>query len=328
MMKRRETLKIAACLTVFVLQAAAMILFSFGGCAASVHRTANSAEESPAVPSLDGEVLPGSDGFVPVQEDAAQSDGALECLYADAAREERLACAARPDAQYAQSSALLLPHYGNALGMCCDLLSSIEREAALIVLVGPNHSGTGDAIQVSGADWYWSTGRMDGDADAARTLAAAAETLTDAQIAEDWSVQTLIPYLCRYFPEARLVTVLLSRGADTQSLRALAEAVGLLAGQQELLLVGSVDFSHYLDPASARENDEKTCAWIEAGDIPAISALDNGYLDSPETAAVVLYYTQTLGQPLCRRDGLFERFWENGQEKAGSYYTFAAWQEP
>lgn len=199
-MKRRETLKIAACLTVFVLQAAAMILFSFGGCAASVHRTANSAEESPAVPSLDGEALPGSDGFVPVQEDAAQSDSALECLYADAAREERLACAARPDAQYAQSSALLLPHYGNALGMCCDLLSSIEREAALIVLVGPNHSGTGDAIQVSGADWYWSTGRMDGDADAARTLAAAAGTLTDAQIAEDWSVQTLIPYLCRYFP--------------------------------------------------------------------------------------------------------------------------------
>ena len=318
MRKRNKTLKIAACLIILLLQAAAMILFSFGGCAAS---ESTGAEPAGSIPDVS-----------PVPEDFSNQEGQarryLECLYADTAKEESFARAARPDTRYAQVSAVLLPHYGNALGMCCDLLSSIEREIDLLVLIGPNHAGAGDAVQISGADWYWSTGQMPGDPEAAQALADAAGTLTDTQIAQDWSVQTLIPYMRRYFPEARLVTVLLSRDADVQSLTLLAEAVQTLSSQQELLLAGSVDFSHYLDPASAKENDEKTCAWIETGDIPAILRLDNGYLDSPETVAAVLSYTQALGQTLRLCDGLFEQFWENGQEKAGSYYTFAAWQEP
>ena len=327
MKKKFSTIQIAACLFVLSIQAAAMVLFSCSGCTAGYGND----EQTTQADVLDRttveipDLLEDGPSFI---EEKLQAQAYLECLYADTAAEEAFAREAEPDAQYAQASALLLPHYGNALGMCCDLLASVEREVELIILAGPNHPGIGDAIQISGADWYWSTGQMSGALDAAKQLADVAGTLTDTQIAQDWSVQTLIPYLHRYFPDAKLVAVLLSRSAQADALAALAGAIETLSEQSAVLLVGSVDFSHYLDPVSAWENDQKTCAWIETGEITTLLTLDNGYLDSPETVAVVLQYTQAIGQTLKQCDGLFERFWENGQEKAGSYYTFAAWQEP
>lgn len=253
----------------------------------------------------------------------------LACIYADAALEQMHAQAAQSDEKYADTQAVIVPHYGNALSICCDLLASITRKIELVVILGPNHTGEGDAVQISCADWYWNAGEMSGDPAAAQILAdASGGTIRDDYIAEDWSVQTLIPYAARYFPDATLATVLLARGTNPQALTGLSEALTALSQDREMLVIGSADFSHYLSPYEAQTNDQLTCSLIEQGDTAQILPLDNGYVDSPETVVAVLYYAQAMGLAMEKCDGIFEVFSENGQQKAGSYYTFAAYQKP
>lgn len=304
---KRKFLKKAACLGIALAQAA-LFLPVFSAC------TAKPEGEEPREETAGVQT-----------QTAPRENTRLACLYADETREGSFARNAKPDAQSENAQAVLVPHYGNALYLACNALSGVSREVGLIVLIGPNHPGKGEDVQISGADWYWAQGQMEGDPDAAALLAdACAGTLTDTQIAEDWSVQTLIPYARRYFQSARIVTVLLRRGTDRAALQALADAVQALSGEEDVLLLASADFSHYLDPASAQKNDTETLALIEKEDYAAILTLDNGYIDSPETLVTAMLFAEGRGQKLIKLGGLFETFYENGVQKAGSYYAFAS----
>lgn len=309
---RKKTAKnriTAACLALLLGQAA-LFLPVFSGCAAGEPDAA--AEEIQDAAAEETQNTP------------REKRERLACLYADPMREEAFARQAEPDARCADACAVLLPHYGNALYLACNALSGIEREIDLVVLVGPNHSGHGDAVQISGADWYWETGGMTGDAETAKSIAGyTGAALTDQEIAQDWSVQTLVPYACRYFPSAQVVTVLLSRGADKASLSGLAQILAEIAQDREVLLIASADFSHYLTPAEAERCDARTIELIEAGETGALLTLDNGYIDSPETLVTAMLFARSRERKLIRLDGLFEIFWENGVQKAGSYYAFA-----
>lgn len=302
--KNAKNKMIAACLALLFGQAALFLPF-LCGCAAEE-------PENAAAETQD------------VQDAPQEKRERLACLYADPVREDVFARNAQADARCRDAQAVLLPHYANALYLACNALSGIEREIDLVVLIGPNHSGRGDALQVCGADWYWDTGNMAGDAQAADTIAAyAGGTLTSTEIAEDWSVQTLVPYAARYFPSAQVVTVLLSRGAEISVLSKLAKAVSVLGEDREVLLLASADFSHYLTPSDAQAHDARTMMLIEAGEESTLLTLDNGYIDSPETLVTAMLFAENQGQKLTKLDGLFETFYENGTQKAGSYYAFA-----
>lgn len=218
----------------------------------------------------------------------------------------------------------ILPHYAPAMYMAADLYSDVRTPPDTIVVAGPNHAAIGGPVQICGTGYVWPEGTMDGDEALASQLAAALGlTPDDTAAREDWSVSQHMPYLGRYFPDARVVSILLSRGADEASLAVIADLLAEIAGTRQLLVVGSADFSHYQDERTAHACDEETARAIESRDLPQLLRFGNEHADSPETIVLILRYAEALGLSLDARGGLFETFMENGAPMAGSYYAYA-----
>ena len=150
-------------------------------------------------------------------------------------------------------------------------------------------------------------------------MAAALGLETDASAAqEDWSASLLMPYLAHYFPDARVVTVLLSRGAGEAQVLALAGCLAETAGTRGLLVLGSADFSHYQDVETARDCDKETARAIEDGDRTRLLSLGNEYLDSPETVAVLLI--RVAAGARAKRGGRHVRDLYSGRAAHGGFY--------
>lgn len=244
-------------------------------------------------------------------------------------RFEGLIAGAEPLDADAELSAAIVPHYAPALDLACDILSGVSRAISTVVIVAPNHPGTGEALTVSSSDWYWEGGRAVGNKALAQELCeGTGGVVSFALDADEWSASTLIPYAAHYFPGADFVAVYLSRGAEVSALDALAERLAEKSEDGGLLVLGSADFSHYQDEPTARENDNITTSLIESGDTTALLRLGNAYIDSPETAAVIIKYAAALSQTLTKRDSVLTPYIENGRRLAGSFMSFAAAPRP
>lgn len=275
-------------------------------------------------------VIPEGSAGLPVSPEIPENPGAtadfrayLPCNYYDEALVRAQIDAASPSDAYQNIAGAVVPHYAPAMYMAADLLASVADAPETVVIIAPNHAGKGPAIQICGNGYYWKSGSLQGNPELAAQLAAALDVETDDSAAqEDWSASLLVPYLAHYFPETRVVTVLLTRGTGDTALRLLAGTLAGAAQQQSLLVLGSADFSHYQDEQTARACDAETARILSEGDTARLLTLSNAYLDSPETISVLLTYASLLEQEFCRADGLFETFLQDGRRIAGSYYSY------
>ena len=64
---------------------------------------------------------------------------------------------------------------------------------------------------------------------------------------------------------------------------------------KETVLVAPVDFSHYLRNKEAQEKDNITLEVLKNYDYRQLFALNNNYIDSPPSIAVLLMVMQKLG---------------------------------
>ena len=257
------------------------------------------------------------------QETSNDTRNYIACSYYDAKVVYAQITGAEPSSAYQYIAGAVVPHYAPAMYLASDILSSVVEAPDTVVIIAPNHEGTGAPIQICGNGYYWSSGSLAGNLTLADALASALLLETDESAArKDWSASLLVPYVAHYFPETSVVTVLLSRGAGDGPLRTLASALADAAQEQSLLILGSADFSHYQDEQTARKCDEESARIIEDGDITRLLTLGNEYLDSPETVAVLLLYASLIEQEFSAADGLLETFVQDGQRMAGSYYSY------
>lgn len=293
--------------------AAICLLLSSSSCAVRLSFRAEESPEQQKAPAVP-----------PVSKQADEYRDYIACSYYDAELVRAHIAAAEPDEAYQNIAGAVVPHYAPAMHMVSDLLSSVASAPDTVVVVAPNHAGKGGPVQICGNGYYWKSGKIAGDPALAGQMAAALGLETDASAAqEDWSASLLMPYLAHYFPDARVVTVLLSRGAGEAQVLALAGCLAETAGTRDLLVLGSADFSHYQDVETARDCDRETARAIEDGDRTRLLSLGNEYLDSPETVAVLLAYASLLERELSAADGMFETFIQDGRRMAGSYYAYA-----
>lgn len=224
--------------------------------------------------------------------------------------------------------AAVVPHYEPMLSRSASMLAAAkEEDYDTVVVIGPNHSGEGPQIIVSGDSWNTPDGLLEGNRELAQLLLANSriQAAEDRERTEaEWSVSVHMPYLREFFPEAKVVTVLLARGAKTSALQTLAQVLSQQAAEQKVLVLGSVDFSHYQTPDEAERRDVQTQVLIEEGDVEALRRLRGENLDSPETISVILYLKGDRELQLLEHP--FETYWENGTERAASYFLYAVTQ--
>lgn len=247
----------------------------------------------------------------------------IACTYYDEALVRAQTAAAEPSNDYQNIAGAVVPHYAPAMYMVSDILASVSSAPETVVIVAPNHAGKGAPVQISGSGYYWKSGTLAGDQELASRLTGTLRLDADDSAArEDWSASLLVPYIAHYFPDTRVVTVLLSRGAGGTQIQSLAKALAEAAKTQSLLVLGSADFSHYQDERTARACDEETARVIASGDVSRLLTLGNEYLDSPETVGVLLTYASLTERESSEADGLFETFIQDGRRMAGSYYAY------
>jgi AmmeMemoRadiSam system protein B len=173
------------------------------------------------------------------------------------------------------------------------------RPVRLVAIVGPNHRNAGGGmLTTAAAVWRMPDGGgVAADAAAVRALSAefGASVREDADaFGREHSVGVHAPFVRHFFPEARILPVILDSNTD----RATAERLGRWLAEylgDDGLAVFSIDFSHYLTEAQARTADTETRRLIEAGDLEAVSRLTNDNVDSPGSLIAAMVYARDVG---------------------------------
>lgn len=125
-----------------------------------------------------------------------------------------------------------------------------------VVIVHPNHSGSGPELSTDGHDlWETPLGciKVDSEFENSLDLAVSPEAQMD-----EHSAEVLVPYLQYFLGEGfRIVSVNMLVQNPANALL-VAEKVfrASMENRRELLFIASSDFSHFLDPVSGRALDD------------------------------------------------------------------------
>jgi len=183
---------------------------------------------------------------------------------------DRLAAGRRPPPS-PRAVALMVPHagyvYSGGVAASTYTAAGLSRR---VVLLGPNHTGAGEAIAVveRGA-WRTPLGEAPVDAALAAAILAAcraARADTEAHRREH-SLEVQIPFLQHLVTGLSVVPICVGTRRLEALLdlgRAVAEAVA--AAGDEVLIVLSSDMSHYQPAAVARRDDDRALARVLALD--------------------------------------------------------------
>lgn len=140
----------------------------------------------------------------------------------------------------------------------------------LVVLLGPNHRGTGrpGAVWPRGC-WVYPGGEIPVAESLAAALLAATEDLGPDRHAHanEHSLEVQLPFLHRRRPDLAIVPIVLG-SSEPGFCRAVGEALGRVLGAwtEPVLVVDSTDLNHY--------EDQATTVWKDRRAIDAILALE------------------------------------------------------
>ena len=227
----------------------------------------------------------------------------LKCNFYNGADFARSVAEARPYDAGGRPSAGVVPHHLAAAEMIAgffEMASGYEYDTVFVI--APDHAGDiADAV-VSFAGWDFN-GAVECDENLAKQIAGlnvgtgSRIAISDERMREDHSVSSLIPYISHYLPEAMVVPVLISRTMPLGSTFRLADGINKIIGETDksVLLVCSVDFSHFLNPSQARANDLVTERAMLERDYAAIYGFGNEYADCPAALIVFLKHLEANG---------------------------------
>lgn len=162
--------------------------------------------------------------------------------------------------------ALIVPHAGYVYsgpvaGSAYALLEPLRDTLRRVVLLGPSHRVSFSGLALSSAEAFETPlGAVALDPAAAERLAALPQVHTsDAAHAQEHSLEVQLPFLQEVLGEFSLVPI----SAGDASAEEVAEAIDLLWGGAETLVLVSSDLSHYCDYEVARRLDRETTRAIE-----------------------------------------------------------------
>lgn len=196
-----------------------------------------------------------------------------------------------------QAKVLIAPHHDLASRLIARLFSQVAGDQIKTVyIIGPNHKNSGAGkIITAPVTWRTDLGEVASDFNTVDLLRR--ERLADfdaKRITAEHSVNTLIPFVKNYFPRARVVPLILFHNLDPETAGRLADFIYGRA-DSETLIIGSLDFSHYLSSLAAEKNDKITEQAIKDFDYEKIFSLNDDFVDSPVTLATVMKIAGLLG---------------------------------
>ncbi len=168
--------------------------------------------------------------------------------------------------------AVVSPHAGyDYSGYVAARVFADAPKAETIILMGPNHYGTGPDISISDADaWETPLGVVKIDKELAKEISEESGAEFDsAAHKKEHSIEVQIPIMQAVFDEFRIVPISIKHYApDGGFLSACQElgraiAMAIKKSKKKVLIVASTDFTHYEPQKIAKHNDEAAMGQIE-----------------------------------------------------------------
>jgi AmmeMemoRadiSam system protein B len=221
----------------------------------------------------------------------------LDCLFYE--RELFLRAMAAPKPYDGGSGKLrggMLPHHLVASDMIAGFFSRAAKEPEpydAVLIVSPSHfpeNHEGDIVTAL-ADWATPFGDV-----------ACAEPLVDAllgvpgfsainspaAVEQDHGAAGLLPFVRYYLPDTPVACALLTNRLNRGELAAFRETVAGLCAESNVLLIASIDCSHYLAPEEAAARDAETAQAIAETDFDRILSFGDANIDSPQALTTLL----------------------------------------
>lgn len=180
---------------------------------------------------------------------------------------------------------IILPHHELAKEILNQSFQKLKENSnpKTIVIYGANHY-----FPIS--ETYTSTRQIRNDFKLVNLLA------NDARVEKDHSIQTLLPYIKEYFPEAKVIPILVS--TRYQSLEGLnSEVKNFLKafGGEKTLYIASVDFAHNLSLEEGLSKNKESIENITNFDYENILKYQDDHIDSPLAITSLLLTMENLG---------------------------------
>lgn len=190
----------------------------------------------------------------------------------------------------------IIPHHLLPGFIIADFFKRLSfQNPKTIILIGPNHYEKGNfKASISAYAWETPFGIVEPDVDIISELLGKNLVWVDEEVLPgDHSVSGSIPFIKYYLPEANVVPIILKGGFSQKDAEVLAENLKQLMNE-DVVVVAVVDFSHYLTSTEAKEKDEVTLKIMHNFDYSKLYTLNNDFLDSPPSIAVLLMLMQKI----------------------------------
>jgi AmmeMemoRadiSam system protein B len=186
----------------------------------------------------------------------------------------------------------VVPHHNLASPLIAEFFSRLATNRSDIktfIILGPNHSNVGASAVIScNVNWQVPAGAVSTNFEILNELDRGHYLAIDENhCVSDQAIQTLIPFIENYFPDAEIVPLLFSSKNDNEKVTLLAEEINRIS-DQSVFVVASLDFSHYLPLAVAEEKDSMTMGAIEDRDFEKIYSFNSDHVDSSYALAAFL----------------------------------------
>ncbi|EKD46751.1 MAG: hypothetical protein ACD_67C00081G0003 [uncultured bacterium] len=197
----------------------------------------------------------------------------------------------------------VVPHHMIGGNFIADVFSQ-AHDIDTVILIGPNHYEKGSSsIITADNDWVTAKGTVPVDSDFVRGSVADKIAVAQSEvIGNDHSVGNIIPFIAYYLPNAKVAPIILKRGVPKKDFEKLLQYIVKQQKTKSILIVGSVDFSHYLSAQELEKKDEQTIKAIEDKNYSLISSFHNDNMDSPATLNAVLETMDMLGGKMLWRN--------------------------
>lgn len=191
----------------------------------------------------------------------------------------------------------IVPHHLLAGDMIASFFKTLANsEPEVLILIGPNHKRVGEK-KINTGRWNWNTpfGVLEADDKVFEDIFDSVDYGEDIGLLfNEHSISGLVPYVKYYMPDTKLIPIVLHGNLSLEDSKTFARSIFEATKGKKCIVVGSVDFSHYLSPEKADEMDTISLKAIKERDIETISKMNNDYLDTPPTIITIIELTEML----------------------------------
>lgn len=283
-----------------ILAAAALTAAALGaGCAGRL--AWNQERGTVGAPSVDGTV--GYEALQRMDNQASNPVRPLDSLpFIDLKHFERSWSAAQSSAEVVDGRIVagVVNHHFLAADLLARFFVSSKKtspETERIIIISPDHFRRGHApVSTQSRPYSAPDGLLEVDASLVATLISEglASSESSSLFETEHGIGTLVPFIKRAFPKARIVPLAIDGFIDRRLARDLGRRLALLTDELTVVIVSS-DMSHYLAKARALENDQTTIDNFKTFDEGFFATAKDDFIDNGPGFLVLAGYLEAKG---------------------------------